>query len=69
MCKRTADVQSLDQMGKLKHFATSSECDGPKCLDEHTSLDDRVQRFVHVRTLERLGRFKLNTTRSKAEVS
>ena len=67
MCKRTADVQAHERLGKLKHFATCSDCDGPKCLDEHATLDDRVQRFVRVRTLERLGKPTLFMTRSESE--
>ena len=34
---------SLERLGKLKQFVTSSEPDGPKCLDEHATLDDRAQ--------------------------
>ena len=50
-----------------QHFTTSYEPQGLKCLDEHVSVDDRVQRFVRVRNLARLGKPTLFMTRSESE--
>ena len=40
-----------------------------KSLDEHASPQDLARRTANVETLERQGRLKLDTTRSKAKVS
>ena len=49
------------------HCALLTSPSGLKCLDEHASPEDRAQRTADVETPERLGRLKLDTTRSKLE--
>ena len=42
---------------------TRSKSVGPKSLDEHVNLDERVRRTVGVQTRERLDRLKHFTSR------
>ena len=43
---RTADVETLERLGRFKHYTTHSKFESPKCLDEHVNLDERVRRTV-----------------------
>ena len=71
-CKIHCQYLALSKLAYAKsfvHCALLTPPGGLKCLDEHASPQDRARRTADVETLERLGRFKLNTTHSKAEVS
>ena len=46
--RRSADVGTLERLGKPTLFMTRSESEGPKGLDEHVNLDERLRTTVGV---------------------